>query len=299
MKIEVAIPCYNEEMTITKVIRDFRSALPEADIVVYDNNSSDRSALLAMEEGARVVPVNQQGKGWVVKKIFEQSDVDIVVMVDGDDTYEAKDVKSLIHPIYSEEADMTIGTRLHTNPLEFRKFHHFGNRILTHILNALFRTHYQDILSGYRAFNRRFIENVPVVSRGFEIETELMIQALEQGMSIKEIPIGFRNRPAGSDSKLSSIRDGYRIILVMIMLLRDHKPLLTFTLVSIISFLIGLSMWIIGLTKVKYNPFLVIFRNGGAGLMMISIGLFLVGLTLNTINTRMRELMSLLKRRSR
>ena len=243
--------------------------------------------------------MNQQGKGCVVQKIFELSKADIIVMVDGDDTYEANDVDLLINPIISGEADMTIGTRLHSVSSEFRSFHHFGNRLMTWTLNTLFKRSFEDILSGYRAFSRHFIENVPLISQKFEVETELTIQAVEHNVSVKEIPIRFRNRPQGSFSKLNSFRDGYRILLIMIMLLRDHRPLFTYTFVSMLILFLGIGMWIFGYTQAKYVESLTVFRNAGVVLMETSIAILLAGIILNTINTRIRELMSLTRRRQK
>lgn len=299
MKIEVAVPCYNEEPTIEKVVRDFSAALPEAEIVVYDNNSTDGSAAFARKAGARVVRVNRQGKGYVVEKVFELSQADIVVMVDGDDTYEARDVNQLIEPLGSGSADMTIGTRLHFGTAEFGRTRYFGNRVLTWMLNTIFRTHYQDILSGYRAFNRRFVENIPITSGGFQVETELIIQALEDGMVVKEIPIGFRQRPPGSESKLSAFRDGYHIILMIIASLRDHRPLLAFTVVGLLSVCIGVPIWVIGFLYAAGNNLLSVCRSVGTLFIILAVGLFLVGLILNTINTRMREQRLLMKRKRR
>src|SRR3989338_1386256 len=217
MKIEIAIPCYNEEATIGKVIADFRAAVPEAEIVVYNNNSTDRSAELTQKAGAQVIKVSMRGKGYVVRAIFETSYADIVVMVDGDDTYEAADVHTLIKPLLAGEADMTVGMRLlHHHRMQFRKMHFLGNKIITAILNFGFKTAYSDILSGYRGFTRKFIHNTPLISNGFEIETELIIQALENGMAVKEVPIAFRKRPQGSASKLGTISDGYRILLTIV-----------------------------------------------------------------------------------
>lgn len=297
MNIEVAIPCYNEAITIQKVIRDFRAELPEAEVVVYDNNSQDNSAELAIEAGARVVPVNQQGKGYVLRDIFETSKADIVILVDGDDTYESRDVRDLIEPIIKKTADMTIGTRLHSNPQEFRKMHHLGNRFLTWLLNITFRTSFQDILSGYRAFNRCFIENVPLLSAGFEVETELMIQALENDMTVCEIPIHYRGRPTGSYSKLNTFGDGYRIILMIVTLLRDHKPLFVFSFSGLFLMLVGLPIWTIGFFYGKPDNMYSVFRSVGAIFILSSFGLFLVGLILNTINVRLLELRSLLRRK--
>ena len=297
MKIEIAIPCFNEDLTIRKVISDFRQAIPEAAIVVYDNNSSDNTVEYARQAGAKIVRVNRQGKGYVVQTIFESSAADIIVMVDGDDTYEANDVHLLIQPIMNNDADMTIGTRLHADPAEFRKMHHFGNRMITRILNYLYRRKYCDILSGYRAFSRSFVESVPLISIGFEIETELIIQSLENGISVKEIPIRFRNRPSGSTSKLNTFADGYKIVMLMVMLLRDHRPLISFTIVSIIIFLTGSVSWIIGFLYSLEIHKQSILRGAGVVMIGLAVGLFLVGLILNTVNTRMRELTSLFKRK--
>jgi glycosyltransferase involved in cell wall biosynthesis len=296
MNIEVAIPCYNEQATISKVVRDFRAALPGQEIVVYDNNSTDRTAEFALQAGARVVRVNRRGKGVVVQAIFETSPADIVVIVDGDDTYEAADIELLVAPVRSGEADMVIGTRLHNRPAEFHPLHHFGNRLLTGTLNKLYGTAHQDILSGYRAFSRRFIERVPLISTGFEIETELLIQTHEYNLAVKEIPIRFRNRPPDSLSKLNSIRDGYRILLTMVTLLRDHRPLLTFGVAAAVTFLLGITLWLVGFVHRGEQHLFSVSRNLGVVLIEVSLALLLSGLVLNTINTRVRELTSLLRR---
>jgi glycosyltransferase involved in cell wall biosynthesis len=297
MKIQVAVPSYNEELTVAKVVRDFRVALPEAEVVVYDNNSNDRTVELASQAGARVVRVNRQGKGHVVQAIFELSEADITVMVDGDDTYEAGDVRQLIQPLLAGDVDMTIGTRLHSDPASFPQMHRLGNRFLTCVLNTIFRSKYHDILSGYRAFSRSFIETVPLISTGFEVETELAIQALENDIAVKEIPIRYRNRPSGSVSKLSSFKDGYQILLLIISLLRDHRPFFLFTTVGVFLFVIGSGSWLLGVLYSPAAPQLSFLRSGGVVLVVLSVGLFLIGLVLNTINTRMRELGSLIRRR--
>ncbi|MFC1453109.1 glycosyltransferase family 2 protein [Verrucomicrobiota bacterium] len=297
MTIEVAIPCYNEEPTIGKVVGDFRIALPDADVVVYDNNSKDASARVAQEAGARVVRVNRQGKGYVVQQVFENTQADIVVMVDGDDTYEADDVGKLIEPLKAGDADMTIGTRLHCGSGEFRQLHHFGNRLMTRALNFMFGQTHKDILSGYRGFSRRFIENVPVVSVGFEVETELMIQAMETGMIVKEIPTGFRQRPPGSDSKLSTARDGYRILVTMVKMLRDHRPLMVFSVLGLVSAAVGGTLWLAVILQGAEGRLPSALRSLGAVLVIGSVALFWVGLVLNTVNTRMRELSLLMRRK--
>lgn len=289
--IEVAIPCFNEAEAIGKVVQDFRRALPEAAVVVYDNGSSDTTADTALAAGADVRRVNRRGKGFVVQAIFERSRADIVLMVDGDDTYEAEDARLLLAPVLGGEADMTIGTRLErAESGSFRHLHRWGNRMLTRVLNLIFRTAYQDVLSGYRAFSRRFLDSVPLTMPGFETETELMLQALELGLVVRDIPIRYRERPAASASKLRTIRDGYRILVTILILLRDHRPLVAFGVASGVVGVIGLALWVSGLTV---NPGL---RAAGALLGQAALVLFLAGLMLNTINTRFRELQSLLRR---
>lgn len=297
MKIEVAIPCFNEAETVAKVIEDFKRALEGAQITVYDNNSTDRTAELAKQAGAKVVRVPSRGKGNVVKEIFALTDADVVVMVDGDDTYEAGDVKLLVAPIAAEEAGMVIGTRLHAGGSEFRKLHLFGNKIITVLLNLLFRTKYTDILSGYRAFSRRFMKNVPLLGTGFEIESELMIQALESGMAVKEVPIRFRKRPGDSKSKLNTFRDGYRIIITIVAMLRDHRPMFLFSLLAMANIVTGCAIWTIGFFNASNLPYFQAFKQLGIFMIIASFALFLAGLILNTVNVRMREVSSLITRR--
>jgi glycosyltransferase involved in cell wall biosynthesis len=297
MKIEVAIPCFNEELTVSKVVKDFKKALEGADIVVYDNNSTDRTAELAKEAGARVVRAAAQGKGNAVKQIFEVSDADIIVMVDGDDTYEAEDVKLLIEPVKNQQADMVIGTRIGSGPAELGQLHFLGNRVITIFLNLLFGTKYEDILSGYRVFNRRFASNVPLIGTGFEIESELMLQALENGMAVKELPIRFRKRPENSKSKLRTFGYGYRIIITIIAILRDHKPLFLFSLISLTTALAVCGVWTAGYFHFPDSTVFRLADKFGVYLLFASFALFLAGLVLNTVNVRMREIASLLKRK--
>ena len=277
--IEVAVPCFNEVRTIAKVVQDFRRVLPEARIVVYDNGSTDGSAETAGAAGAEVRQVNRRGKGFVSQAIFEQSRDDVVLMVDGDDTYSADDAPQLLAPLLHGEADMTIGTRLEQSAdASFRRFHRFGNQLFTVLLNVIFRVSFRDILSGYRGFSRRFLSDVPLITCGFETETELILQALELGLVVREIPVRYQPRPAGSQSKLRTIRDGYRILMTIVVLLRDHRPLLVFGALS--AALAALS------------------RGVNATLAVAALMTLLAGLILNTVNTRFRELQSLLRRRS-
>lgn len=200
-KIAVLIPCYNEEITIEKVIKDFRKELPNADIYVYDNNSKDKTTEIAKENGAIVKHEYRQGKGNVVRSMFRDIEADIYVMVDGDDTYPAEEVHKLIAPIKSGEADMVIGDRLSNGTYQNenkRHFHEFGNNLVKNSINKLFKSKLRDIMTGYRVFNKFFVKNMPVMSPGFEIETEMTLHALDKRFLIKEIPIIYRDRPEGS-----------------------------------------------------------------------------------------------------
>ena len=194
-RIAVAIPCYNEAPTIAKVVRDFRAALPQAEILVFDNGSRDTSAEEARGAGAEVVREKRRGKGYVVQSIFDKVDADICVVVDGDDTYYAEDVHHLMKPILQDEADMVVGNRLHHATGDaLDDLRRFGNHLILWIINLVFRTSYQDVLSGFRVMNRQFLRSVPLITSGFEIETELTLQALEKGMVIRELPIRYRGR---------------------------------------------------------------------------------------------------------
>ena len=289
--IEVAIPCFNEARTIAKVVHDFRRILPDAHIVVYDNCSTDGTGEIARAAGAEVRKVNRVGKGFAVQAIFEHSRGDFVLMVDGDDTYEAEDALLLLEPLLRGHADMTIGSRAEdSSGRAFRQFHRLGNRMLTGMLNSIFNASFRDILSGYRGFSRYFLENVPLITSGFETETELVIQSLELGFTVREVSIRYRSRPAGSTSKLRTFSDGWRIVMTMLILLRDHRPLLVFGSAASLVGLAGVGAWILGLTL---HPAL---RPGGVLLATLAVAIFLAGLILNTVNTRFRELQSLLRR---
>lgn len=216
--IAVAIPCYNEAPTVAKVVRDFRNVLPDGEILVVDNASSDETAKLARQAGARVVDESRRGKGYVVRKIFDIVDADICVLVDGDDTYLAEDLDGLLAPIHAGDADMVVGNRLaHASAEALTGVRRFGNRFFIRLVNLLTRTSLTDVLCGYRAVNRRFRQSVRLESHGFEIETELTVRAVREGMRIREVPIGYRERPAGSHSKLSPVKDGLRILWLITM----------------------------------------------------------------------------------
>ena len=243
MKIAVLIPCYNEELTIEKVIKDFKKELPNADIYVYDNNSKDKTAEIARRNGAIVKHEYRQGKGNVVRSMFRDVDADIYVMVDGDDTYPAEEVHKLIKPIEEGRADMVIGDRLTNGTYQKenkRHFHEFGNNLVRKSINVLFKTNLKDIMTGYRVFNKIFVKNMPVMSPKFEIETEMSLHALDKKFIIEEIPIVYRDRPAGSVSKLNTVSDGIKVVETIIKMFKDFKPRQFFWVISLIFIILGL-----------------------------------------------------------
>lgn len=243
MKTAVLIPCYNEEVTIEKVIKDFKNELPDADIYVYDNNSKDKTAEIARANGAIVKHEYKQGKGNVVRSMFYDIDADIYIMVDGDDTYPAEFVHKLIEPVVNGEADMCIGDRLSNGTYQKenkRPFHEFGNNIVKKAINVLFKTKLKDIMTGYRVFSKKFVKNMPVMTPKFEIETEMSLYALDKGFVIKEIPIVYRDRPEGSVSKLNTVSDGMKVVKTIIKMYKNYKPLQFFTAIAFIIFVIGL-----------------------------------------------------------
>lgn len=226
-KIAVLLPCYNEAQTIGKVIADFRAALPEADVCVYDNNSTDSSAELAERAGARVRRVRQQGKGFVVRRMFQEVDADCYVLADSDDTYPADEVMKLVAPILSGEADMVVGDRLSSTYLSEnkRQFHGFGNKLVRFLIGWIFKQKIHDVMTGYRSVSRRFAKNCPVLSGGFEIETEMTLFACDKRMSVVEVPVAYRDRPAGSVSKLNTFSDGVKVLLTIFNMFRNYRPL--------------------------------------------------------------------------
>ena len=242
--IAVLIPCYNEELTIAKVITDFKRELPEAQVIVLDNNSTDDTAEFAKQAGASVMQVSRQGKGAVVRYAFREIEADIYVMVDGDDTYSVKNVHDLIAPISNGTHDMVIGDRGISEgdyaEKNKRAFHNFGNTLVRNLVNFCFNSDIKDVMTGYRAFSRRFVKNVPIISDGFEVETEMTIRCLDRKLHITTAPISYQDRPAGSFSKLNTLKDGFRVIKIIFTILKDFKPLLFFGSLSLISLVFGL-----------------------------------------------------------
>jgi glycosyltransferase involved in cell wall biosynthesis len=237
MKVAVLIPCYNEALTIAKVIRDFKAQLPQAEIWVFDNASTDDTARIAREHQAHVRTIRRRGKGAVVRSMFREIDADIYVLVDGDDTYPAERVQDLIRPIAEGNADMAVGDRRSAgdyNRENTRRFHGIGNALVTYLVNTLFQCNLQDIMSGYRAFNRKFVKNTPILVDGFEIETEVTLHALDKLFDIVEVPVEYRDRPKGSESKLNTFRDGFRVLRSIVWIFKDCKPLIFFLVASLL-----------------------------------------------------------------
>ena len=293
-KIAVLIPCYNEELTIEKVIKDFRKELPEADIYVYNNNSKDKTKEIAIKNGAIVVDEYKQGKGNVVRSQFRDIEADIYVMVDGDDTYPAEFVHRLIEPVRNGQADMTIGDRLSNGTYQKenkRPFHEFGNNLVKKAINVLFDTKLKDIMTGYRVFNKRFVKNMPVLSPKFEIETEMSLYALDKKYIIKEIPIVYRDRPEGSSSKLNTVGDGIKVVKTIARMFKDYKPFKFFGLIALILFIIGLAIGIPVLVEFFKTAYITkvpsaILATGFMGLAAVSLQ---CGIVLDTITRQHKE----------
>ena len=242
--IAVPIPCYNEAITIAKVIDDFRRELPEATIYVYDNNSSDDTAIIAREHGAIVRHEPRQGKGNVVRSMFREIDADYYIMVDGDDTYPAEAARNLIAPLESGEADMTVGDRLSNGSYgdeNDRAFHGFGNNLVRWLIKAIYGYAFDDVMTGYRAFNRVFVKTMPVLSSGFQIETELSIHAVDKRWKIVDVPIEYRDRPEGSESKLSTFGDGAKVLMAIASLFKEYRPLAFFGWFALLFLILGLA----------------------------------------------------------
>lgn len=226
-KIAVLIPCYNEEKTIEKVVSDWKRSLPESVIYVYDNNSKDNTALLAESAGAIVRHEYQQGKGNVIRRMFREIDAECYIMVDGDDTYPAEFGEKMVEGIVKRNADMVVGDRLSSTYFEENKrpFHNFGNTLVRSLVNHLFKTDIRDIMTGYRAFSYQFVKSFPVLSRGFEIETEMSIHAVQNNMAVENVIIEYRDRPKGSESKLNTYSDGYKVLNTIVRLFRNYQPM--------------------------------------------------------------------------
>jgi len=293
----VLLPCFNEEATIGAVIDDVRTACAEAEIVVFDNNSTDRSPTIADGKNVRVVRVSRQGKGNVVRAMLKRVEADVYVMLDADGTYPAARIRELIKPVLDGTSDMVVGARLASHEAgAFRRFHHIGNRILCKLISLIWGARLTDVLSGYRAFTAEVARILPIVSSGFEVETEMTVQALFYNMSISEVDIEYRARPEGSVSKLRSYRDGFAIFLQVLHLLRAYKPLTFFGGLGLICFAIAL---LLGLPASLIPDLSRPVIAGVLAETLILLGALLIstGLILHTLNFRVKELHSVITRR--
>jgi glycosyltransferase involved in cell wall biosynthesis len=297
--IAVLIPCYNEALSIGKVIADFRRQLPEASIYVFDNNSCDDSAHIARQAGATVIREKRQGKGFVVAAMLRKVSADYYIMVDGDDTYPAECARALLQPLLDEDADMVVGQRLSTYTQDaFRPLHLFGNKMLCALINAIFGTELQDPMSGYRAFTRDLAESLPVVAKGFDIETEMTLQMAYLGFTIKEIEIPYRARPQGSTSKLRTFHDGFIILIKILSILKAYKPL---TFFGSIGLIFAAASLVLGAFVIhEYIQYQYIYSVPkailAASLMTVAGVCVAIGLIINTLNFRLLEMMSALSK---
>lgn len=292
-KIAVLIPCFNEAQTIGKVIADFKQALPEAVIYVYDNNSSDDTVAVASAAGATVRHEYKQGKGNVVRRMFREIDAECYIMVDGDDTYPADFAPDMANKVLYHQADMVVGDRLSsTYSVENKRlFHNFGNNLVRKSINVLFNNDIKDIMTGFRAFSYEFVKTFPVLSKGFEIETEMSIHAVDKNLSVENVIIDYRDRPVGSESKLNTYSDGFKVLRTILRLYRTYKPLSFFSVIAILLLIVATILFIpIGITYFKTGlvprfPTLIV-----CGFMVVSaIQAFFGGLILDVNNRKTRQ----------
>ena len=289
--IAVLIPCYNEEQTIPAVVKDFKASLPTARIYVYDNNSQDRTVEVAEEAGAIVRSETKQGKGNVVRRMFSDIDADVYVLVDGDDTYDAASAPMLVARLLSGPYDMVNASRKAGSDEAYRPGHKFGNRMLTDLVSFFFGRTFRDILSGYRVFSRRFVKSFPALSQGFEIETELTVHALELMMPVVEVPTPFKDRPEGSESKLRTFSDGFRILKTIGLLVKEEKPMRFFSVIAAIFALVSIILAIpivitfMETSTVPRFPTAIL----STGLMLVAFLSFFSGLILGTVTLGRRE----------
>jgi len=290
-KIAVLLPCYNEEAAIAKTVAGFRAALPGATIYVYDNNSRDRTRQVAAEAGALVRSERQQGKGHVVRRMFADIDADVYVMADGDLTYDPSAAPQMVDLLLAEQLDMIVGTRRHEEKEAYRGGHVLGNKLFTGLLSGLFGRSFSDIFSGYRVFSRRFVKSFPVLSSGFEIETEMSVHALELRMPVGEVETIYLARPEGSQSKLSTFSDGWRILKTIITLYRIERPVLFYG---------GIGALLLALAVVLAVPLVITYLNTGlvprfptailvTGITIVAVLCFFAGLILDTVTRGRRE----------
>ena len=296
--IAVLIPCYNECITVENVVRNFQCALPQATVYVYDNNSTDNTVELAQKAGAVVRCEQRQGKGNVIRTMFREIEADCYVIVDGDDTYDAAAAVEMARLVMEDGYDMVIGDRLNSTYFTENKraFHNGGNKIVRWAINRLFRSNVQDIMTGYRAFSRSFVKCCPIVSRGFEVETEITIHALDKNQKITSIPVGYSDRPAGSESKLSTIPDGIKVLMKIFNLFREYRPMAFFGIISALFLVLGIAFFVpvlidyIGTGLVPKFPSFI-----AAGVFLIlSLLCFATGVQADLVMKKHRQLFELM-----
>lgn len=296
-KIAVLIPCYNESKTIEKVVKDYKKALPEADIYVYDNNSSDDTDKIAKKAGAIVKYEYKQGKGNVIRSMFRNINADCYLMIDGDDTYPAENAREMCDLILEGKADMVIGDRLSSTYFTENKrpFHNFGNKIVRFFINKIFKNNIKDIMTGYRAFSYEFVKGFPVLSKGFEIETEMTIHAVDKNYKLVEIPVTYRDRPEGSVSKLNTVSDGIKVLKTIATLFKEYKPALFFNIIALICLIISLVLGVPVLAEyfktglVPRFPSLIV----STILLVITLLMWITGIILQVINKKHKQLYEL------
>lgn len=297
-RVVVLLPCYNEQLTIGKVIQDFRNQLPDAEIYVFDNASTDQTPEVARMSGAKVISENRRGKGYVVQAMFQKVDADVYIMNDGDDTYPAECVHALLEPVLNNKADMVIGSRIMPeSKSQFKLLNWVGNQFFLGVINGIFGTQLTDILSGYRVMNRRLVKSLPLFARGFEIEAELTIKSLERGYRLVESPVDLRARPEGSHSKIRIIQDGFRILGTILSLFRDYKPLTFFGSIGAVTIVVGLIpgfravRGFLETGLVEYFPSAIL----SVGFVLSGMLCLVIGLILHTLNRRFQEMEHLIR----
>jgi hypothetical protein len=292
LEIAVLIPCYNEEIAVPRVVRDFQRALPGASIYVYDNESTDRTAQVAAQAGAIVGYEPFAGKGNVMRRMFSDIEADIYVLVDGDDTYDAQVAPELVRALLDGQLDMVNGARVTSIKEAYRFGHRFGNRLLTGLVQVIFGKQFDDMLSGYRVFSRRFVKSFPAISSGFEIETELTVHALELRMKTAEVPTRYKDRPEGSTSKLSTVRDGVRILKMIGLLVKEERPLMFFSLMFVALAVLSMGLALPVVLEYLQTGLVRRFPTAGlaAAVMLLAFLSMACGLVLDTVTHSRREL---------
>lgn len=297
-KIAVLIPCYNESKTIEKVVKDYKEVLPEADIYVYDNNSSDGTDEIAKKAGAIIKYEYKQGKGNVIRSMFKDIDADCYLMIDGDDTYPKENAREMVDYVLDGKADMVIGDRLSSTYFKENKrpFHNFGNVLVRGLINSLFKSNVRDIMTGYRAFSYDFVKTFPVLSKGFEIETEMTIHALDKNFLLKEIPVEYRDRPAGSVSKLNTFSDGFKVLKTIARLFKEYKPSIFFSIIGFIflaiSLIFGIPVFVEYFKTGLVPRFPTLIFSGF--MLIISILMYVCGIILEVVVKKHRQLFELI-----